>query len=320
MAVPTISSVAPTEGSTRGTNVVIVSGTNFRLPDPPAATGYLGGPYPLSVAVDIGGEPCPEAQAATAGIIYATAPLWRGDPADLPAALDVVVRNVDGSGVPIPGEEATLAGGYTVKAPELPAESYFQRVIRQLILLFRQHLLANTHMTVKRDYVADPTQLELLKAEAPVVHLVGPQTPLNRFDSINREPVEQDPADVDAYIRRARPVTQDIAFEVQAWAETTRELTSLGQAFVQMFRDITWLRVERDPSQPALGYVEYAVGIPFFGYPVYNTDPNKDDLNSMRAQVEIKGVHVDDEAGTIIERGWRITANDGEPVVEVQGQ
>ena len=318
MAVPTVTSVTPTSGPTRGRGVVRIDGTNFRLPDPPPATGYLGGSYPLSVEVEFGGEVSPEAQAATADFIYATVPEWRGDPDDLPEALDVTVRNVDASGVPIPTEEATLVGGYTVEHPELPQMTYFQRTILQLMNLFKRHVIANVHVTVKRDYVADPGQLERLQAELPVLHLVGPQTPLNRFYSINREPAEEDTGLADAYLRKAVPVTVDVGFQIEVWAETQREVYSIGQAILLMFRDVVHLQVERDPSQPALGSVEYEVGMPFFGYPTYNTDANKDDLTSLRAQCEIKGVHLDDEAGTIVERGWEITANDGDPTVETQ--
>lgn len=318
MAVPTVTAVAPAAGSTRGRNVVRIDGTNFRLPDPQPATGYLGGPYPLSVEVEFGGVVSPEAQAATDVIIYATVPQWRGDPADLPEALDVTVRNVDGDGVPVPGEEATLVGGYTVQHPELPAESYFQRVVRELMRLFKRHVLANVHVTVSRDYVANPAQLERLLAEVPVIHLVGPQTPLNRFYSINREECEEDPSDPDACLRRAVPVTTDVVFQVTAWAKTQREITSIGQAILLMFRDVIHVRVARDPAQPALGTVDYELGMPFAGYPIYNTTPNDNDLMSLRAQCEIKGVHMDNESGTLIERGWRITTNDGEPTVERQ--
>lgn len=318
MAVPTVTSVTPAGGATRGRGVVAIEGTGFRLPPLPPLTGYIGGQYPLSVEVEIGGEVCAEAQAATAELIYAQVPEWRGDPADLPAALDVTVRNVDASGTPIVGEEATLSEGYTVEHPELPKECYLQRAVRALLALFKRHVIANAHVTVKRDYVADPTELERLQASLPVLHLVGPQTPQNRMYSVNREPAEVDPDDADAFLRTAVPVTEDVAFEVQAWARTQREIYSIGTAIMLLFRDVVSLRVDNVGGDPSKGYKEYEVGVPFHGHPVYNTAANKDDLTSLRAQVEIKGVHLDDEAGTVVERGWRITANDGEPTVDAQ--
>jgi len=318
MAVPTVTGISPAVGSTRGRVVVAIQGTNFRLPDAPPLAGYVGGSYPLSVEVEIGGQVCAEAQAATAELIYAAVPEWRGDVDDLPEALDVTVRNVDASGVPIPSEEATLADAYTVKHPEYPVECYLQRTVRALLDLFKRHVLGNVRITVKRDYVEDPSQLERLQASLPVVHLIGPQTPQNRFYSVNREPAEEDPSDADAFLRKAVPVTEDVAFEVQAWARTQREIYGIGMAITLLFRDVVSLRVDNIAGDPSKGYKEYEVGIPFYGHPTYNTAANKDGLTSLRAQVEIKGVHLDDEAGTIVERGWRITTNDGEPTVNVQ--
>lgn len=318
MAIPTVTSVSPASGPTRGGGVVSVVGTNFRLPDVQPLTGYLGGPAPLSVRVEIGGEVCPEAQAASSRLILATVPEWRGVPTALPAKLNVVVRNVSAAGVPIPTEVGTLVEGYTVKHPELPEMCYLQRAVLELMNLFKRHVIGNVHVTVRKDYVADPTKIERLLATVPVVHLIGPQTPLNRFCSVNREQAEADPTVANGYLRRAAPVTEDVAFEVQAWARTQREIFSIGHAMMMLFRDVVLLRVYNDPAAPASGYKEYEVGVPFYGHPTYNTTPNPDDLSSLRAQVEIKGVHMDDEAGTIVERGWEITANDGEPTLDPQ--
>jgi hypothetical protein len=319
MAVPTITSVTPSEGLTRGRNIVAIAGTNFRLPPAPPADGPVGGDQQKTVDVKFAGVASEWAYAATAELIYARVPEWRGDyNLTFPIDLDVRVANLDDDGNEIAGENVTLADGYAVNQPGYAEESYFQQVVREILRLFRRHVFKNTHITVARDYDDDPSDLKRMLANTPVVHLVGPTTPLNRFYSINREDVEEDPSDPDAYFRLAPPVTVDIEFDIRGYAKTSRQLYAIQQAVLMMFRDITFVRVDIDPNDPAQGYKEYEFHLPFESYPRSVTIPNFSDLVSFFASCVIRGVHIDDEAGTIIERGWRITANDGEPVVDLQ--
>jgi len=321
MAIPTVTAVTPPSGPSTGQTIVRIDGSNFRLPDPPPAEGYLGGPAQRTVKVTIGGIDSSWAHAVESGTIYARIPEWRGDyKLTFPVDLDVRVANLDNSGAEIPGENATLADGYAVERPSLAEVPYFQRVIGELITMMRRHLLVEVHLTSSRDYDDDPADLKRKLSTLPCIHLTGPNTNLNRFYSVNREDCEEDSGDPDVWLRKKEPVTVDLEFRVVGWADSMRHLSALGQAVVLMFRDVKWIEILKDPAQPSLGTVRYELEMPFFGQPDYNTEPSTDDLRNFRATVQIRGVHIDSESGTIVERGWDLFAGDGEPVLDMQDE
>lgn len=321
MAVPTVTAVDPASGPSTGLSIVRIDGSNFRLPDPPPPTGPLGGPAQRTVKVTIGGIDSDWAHSVDAATIYARVPEWRGNYGlAFPVDLDVRVANLDNAEVEIPGENATLADGYAVNRPSLQAESYFQRVIAELITIMRRHLLPDVYLTASRDYDPDPgTNLARLFSKLPCVHLVGPDTNLNRFYSVNREEPEEVSGDPNMWTRKKEPVTVDLEFRVVGWADNMRHLSSLGQAVVILFRDVKWITILKDPANPGLGTVRYELDMPFSGQPDYNTEPSTDDLRNFRATVQIRGVHIDPEAGTIVERGADLFAGDGEPDLDTQG-
>jgi hypothetical protein len=109
MAVPTITSVTPSTVWTGG-QLVVVTGTNLRLPpDPPvSATGPLPDPLP-TVGVLVGSVEAKAVDVLSATMLSCNVPA--ADPSPAPVAM--VVRNLDDAGVPIPGESATLAAAVT---------------------------------------------------------------------------------------------------------------------------------------------------------------------------------------------------------------
>lgn len=319
MAVPTITTVTPAAGRSTGTNLIEIAGTNFRLPPPPPAVGYLGGAQPRTVRVQFAGVDSDWAYAANATLILARVPAWAGA-YDLawPFAVDVRVANLDDAGVEIPGEATVKVDGYDYQQPALAAEPYLQRVLRELVRLFRRHLLPNVWLTVDVDYTDSPADQDRLRALAPVLHLVGPLGPLNRFDSVNRDEPVDDPLAPLRWLERREPVTADLTFEVRCYAATSRQLFALGQAFILFQRDVVELRVPDDPAIPTGSAKVYEVNCPFDGLPDYNTEPVNAGLFGWVGRFMIRGVQIDTEAGTIIGRGWRITANDGEPTVQTE--
>jgi len=315
MAVPTISGVDPTSGPTKGTNVVKISGTGFRLPPTPPP-GPVGGAAQRTVSVQFDGRESDWAHAITDSLIYARVPEWRG-PADatMPVALDVRVANLDDSGVEIPGENVTAAGAYSVDRPKLSVQTDFQNVIRELIDLIRRHVVPNVWLTISAEY--DDTYADGLdipkQADLPVIHLAGPATPENRFYSLNRLDPEEDPADADAWIQKKEPVTVDLDFEIIGWADHPDHLYGMGQALSLLFRDHKWLYVPIDPNDPAQGEKRYELdqGKDFGGQPEYDTPPAVDNLRNFRASCTIRGVDIDERDGIIIRRGWNAYVDSG---------
>jgi hypothetical protein len=316
---PTITGISPAAGRSTGTNLVQIAGTGFRLPPAPPSSGYLGGEQQRTVRVQFGGVACEWAYAASSTLILARVPAWAGA-YDVPWPILVPVRvaNLDDGGVEIPGEAVVRADGYAYEQPALAVEPYLQRVLRELVRLFRRHLVPNVWLTVDVDYTDSPADQDRLRAIAPVIHLVGPGGPLNRFDSVNREEAVDDPADPTRWVERRESVAADLTFEVRCYAATSRQLFALGQAFTLFQRDVVELRVPDDPALPAGAAKLYEVGCPFDGLPDYNVEPVNAGLFGWVGKFMIRGVQIDTEAGTIIRRGWRISQNEGEPVIQTE--
>lgn len=309
MAIPTITGISPVSGSTKGGNVVQIQGTNFRLPPPPPAGGYLGGPAQVTVSVKFEGVECPWAEAASDSLILCRVPQWEGPDNPIPVALDVRVANLDDLGAEIPTENTTSPGAYTISRGTIATKCFLMRVCEEVILKFRRHLLENTHMTMSRDFDSDPVDLARKLAELPVVYLIGPNTPLNRFHSINQEPCQEHPTELNEYLRKAPPVTTDLDWSVRIFANNMHHLLGLQQAFLLLFRDVVEVVIDGG---------SYQMMMPFGQYPTITTVPNQSDIFSLRGAFVIKGVHIDEESGTIIERGYDIIANDGEPILDIQ--
>ena len=318
MAIPTITNVEPNTGTTRGRSIVRIIGTNFRLPGTPPA-GYQGTEQQKTVSVKFEGVESEWAYSASDSLLLARVPEWRGSyKVSFPYALDVRVANLDDFGVEIPTENATLADAYSIDRPSLQAESYIQRTIREVIRLYRRHVLENTHHTTSRDFSGDPSSQETLRASTPLVQLVGPRLPLNRFDSMNRENPEPDPlGGAFGKMRRMTPVTCDVFFDVRVFALSDRHLSGLVQAVLMMHRDIKFVGVPNDPNDPNQGTKEYELDMPWNGYPEFETEPNISDLLSATMMCKVRGVHIDEDLGNIVERGWSIYSNDGEPTLEL---
>lgn len=309
MAVPTISTLDPAGGSTRGRNIVEIVGTNFRIAPAPPADGYVGGDAQQTVKVWFEGQAAEWSEAASDTLLLTRVPEWGGGYDALPQTLDVRVANLDDAGAEIAGENVTAADAYTIARPGLAVESRLQRACGEVILLFRRHLLENTHGTMSRDFDDDPADLERKIATLPVIYLIGPNTPLNRLSSFNIDGGIVDPSDPLRFVRYAIPTVVDLSWEVRIYAKSLRHLLSLNQAYLNFFRDITEFVFDGDG---------YDFRIPFNRYPTIVNVPNQSDLYSIRSAFYVGGLHIYDDDRTMIERGWRVEYNNGEPVVEVQ--
>jgi len=307
--VPTLTAVTPNAGLTRGTNLVQLTGTGFRLPPAPPATGYLGGDAVSTVKVSFEGVVSAWAHAITSSRAFARVPTWSGAYDALPAALDVRIANLDDAGVEIPLQNVTRVNAYTIARPELAQETTLQRVIRELIKVLRRHVVPNVGLTLGRDYQEDLTDFDRIRATTPCVALYGPHLAVNRFYSLNAEEPETEPLEADAWVLRKEPVTVDLDFEMRGWATGEVHAYGLAQALILCFRDLVRLDV---------GGLLYEVEIPWDAQPDFGSVPNFNDLHTFGARLLIRGVHLDDDPGTVILRGWDITANGGDPVMDVQ--
>jgi hypothetical protein len=317
MSIPTITTVAPVSGPSRGGDVIIINGTNFRTAPSAAPVGYTSTDEQQTVSVKFEGVASPFAVAASATKIQAVVPEWRGSyKLAFPIAVDVRVANLDDVGVEIATENVTRVDGYAYTRPSFATECYLQRVLRELVKLFRRHLSPNVHLTASRDYTDDPADHARMRATAPVFHIIGPRLPESFIDTQRK----LDPEDTTypEFIEKKPPTWCDLEFDLNLYAETPAAMLAMLQAFVKFGRAGLKVRVPNVAALPAGAYKDYDLWMPSDGIPQPDLAPDILGLLNAQGGFSVRGVQIDDEAGTVIDRGWRITANDGDPTVETE--
>ena len=237
MAVPTLTGVSPATGPTGGGDVVRLTGTGFAL-----QIAVLFGDVPGEV-LSVRDE---------AGVSLADV----RTPAHADAPVDVTLRNLDATGIPVPGEEATLVGGYRFLRPRIVAESDLTRLVRALLRELKRQVLANVSMTVSVDY--DDTTVDGMSviaiSQLPSLVLSGPRVVENRFFSTNEPHEDVVPgASGPELMRRRPPYTVDLSFTLTAASDRTVELLNLMATAATFLNRNRWVELPRDPDDPAAG-------------------------------------------------------------------
>ncbi len=305
MAVPSITSVTPSSGPTGGSLLVEIDGAGFRLPDPPPATGPTLPPLP-TVRVSVGGQPARDVRVIDAGRLSCIVPPGDAGPAD------VLVQNLDATGAPIPGEEATAPGAFTYVLHPLTPEADFTRLVRTLLQELKRQVLVNVVLTVHTDF--DPEtgdELHLAQvAKLPALVLVGPELAENRFFSRNQLPEASSGAG--AFVRRRVPYTVDLGFTLVGVSDHTTELLNLMAATQLFFHRNKFLEMDRDPAAPDAGRVRYEMDFTPDGDLKVTSQPNESNVRSFSARFVIRGFDLEDLAGvvddSVVERGATVDA------------
>jgi hypothetical protein len=261
MAVPTVSSIAPTVGHTGGKTLVEIDGTNFRTPTPqvPAANGITPD-APPSVVVTFGGVPSPDVRWLSATTLWVTSPV-SPLPYNAPAGpVDVVVTNVDDSGHPIVGETVTVAGGFTYQLPTLTSdnESDLARCVRAFIQELKRQITPNVAWPANTDFddAADAVTQTALLPKMPGLVLSDLDVRENPFYS-ERSKVDVTSQDGTSYVELDPPTTVDLVFTIVGVTTNAVELFNLLAATKRFFRKNPYLSLQRDPTDSSKGAVEY---------------------------------------------------------------
>ncbi len=241
MAVPSLMSVSPPSGPTSGGDVVRLEGTGFAL-----RVGVLFGGAPAQLLAVREDEGRSIADVRT--------------PSHAEGAVDVVLRNLDGDGAPIPGEEATLADAYRYLRPRIVRESDLTRLVRKLLRELKRQVIANVSMTVSVDY--DDTTADGLNVIAisalPSLVLSGPRVAEDRFYSTNEPQEDVVPGSEGPELVRRRPsFTVDLLFTLTAASNSTVELLNLMAAVATFLNRNRWVELPRDPENPDAGVVRW---------------------------------------------------------------
>lgn len=290
MAAPTITALHPTSGPTGGRTLVEVSGSGFRLPPTPPA----GGPttaLPPTVEVTVGGRRAEDVRVLTAERLTIRTPPHDAGPAN------VVVRNLADDGMPIPGEEATLPGGFTYVLPKLTVEADLTRIVRTLLQELKRQVHPNVSLTVQTDFDAETgDELHLTELAAlPGLVLVGPELSENRFASFNALP--ETPEAGGRVARRRVPYTVNIGFTIIGVADHTTELLNLMAATTLFFHRNKFLEMDRDPADPAAGSVRYEMDLTPDGDLRVTSQPNESNVRSFSGSFVVRGFDIEGIAG-----------------------
>lgn len=290
MPAPTITSLSPPTGPTGGRTLVEVEGADFRLPPPPPPSGPTPPPRP-TVQILVGGREAAEVRVRASDRLTFLTPI--GDA----GAADVVLRNLDDDGIPIPGEETTLAGGFTFRMPALAAESDLARLVRTLLRELKRQVLPNVSLTVQTDFDAQTgDELHIAElASLPALVLVGPELREDRFYSLNQ--LSEAAGAAGTALRRRVPYTVDLSFTIVGASDHTVELLNLMAATELFFHKNKFLEMARDPASALSGRVRYEMDFTPDGDLRATSQPNESNVRSFSGSFVIRGFDLEELTG-----------------------
>lgn len=275
MAVPTLTSIAPTGGPASGGDVVRLVGAGFAA----SVRVRFGGADASVLAV--------REEAGTSIADVRTPPHEAG-------TVDVELTNLDAAGAPVVGETVVLVAAYRFARTTVAREAELTRAIRQLLRELKRQVVANVSATVSVDY--DDTVIDGLNviamARVPSLVLSGPTLRPNRFYSANvpHEDVVAGSSGPEL-ARRKPPYTVDLVFTLTAASERTAELFNLMAAVATFLNRNRWLELPRDPADASRGVVRWEMDADG----EFRTQlTGKDDVRAFTCGFVVRGFDVDE--------------------------
>lgn len=326
MAVPTISTVSPSDGPSMGGNMVEIVGTNFRLNDPPPATGPAPA-YTQTVQVSFGGVPAEKAFVLSATRLLVPAPKYslvesNGRPI-VSAQVDVVVTNLDNSEVAIPGETVTAVNAYTYGRPDISAESEsdFTRLVRTLLRLLKSEVIPNVSLEIDSDYDEDLSTPHPDHGELPGLSVIGPEVSTNTFYRDWSDRVQSALPTPGEFVVQRRSHTVDLGFDIVGYSDNEMEFLNLLNLTEQWKDRNQKICMPCDPDNPGAGDVCYDF--------VFNTDGSfkaekqsgtalNSNLKVFRGQVVIVGFSFEGLPNVVRDGGVGVAAEVAEDGVSLQ--
>lgn len=258
MAIPTIQSITPNQGHTGGRTLVVITGTNFRLPDPPAPTGIVPAFGP-TVRVQFDGEDAEDIEVFSDTEIQCITPAVRTAqqmgvklPSYNPEQLvTLTITNLDNAGAAIPTETVALTAAFQYRLPNPAIQSLTAKVMRAFIQDLVRQVHPNVAFTTNTDY--DPATGDLLQlaafASLPAI-VIGDLNILTARGRREQQP-EVVPEGVDRFVERRPPEIVDFTFSITAVSDDAFEILNLAQMLVMYFARNAYLRVPRTDSPTA---------------------------------------------------------------------
>lgn len=287
MGVPTITTVTPNFGLSRGKKLVRIGGSNFQLAPPPPASGRAPTPNP-SVEVLFGTTPATDVRVLTSGLLDVLTP------PGLPGATSITVRNIAQDGTPIPGESITVLDAYEYRRPDLTRrgnnESNLALLVRTLIGKLRAEVIDNVELTVHTDYPDEGMADVAFLAKLPGLVLAGPRLRTNRFQSTNqaRTVIENG-----IQVEKKPGRTVDVVFTVIGADELMQPELNLLQEVTMFFNENITLTLPLELGNPGAGTTALEMEIEDDFGAVGGA--NNSNVRAFSGTVVIRGLDLDDE-------------------------
>jgi len=213
MPAPTISTVSPSSGLTRGRTYVLITGTNFPVQE-------VGEGDEDKVLVKFGTDEALNVQVQSATRIVCQSPSHD------PGVVSVSVQNIDTE------QTATKASAFTYGRPNLTAPSHLQEVIEAVVRIFRREVIEDVSRLSHSEYDPNTSDTKSIPQHAslPCITLNGPLsgpkdawTETQESTSITYD-AGGDPV---SFEKRRAPTRCNLVFELTIGARFDVELFSL---------------------------------------------------------------------------------------------
>lgn len=319
MAVPTIALVTPNEGSTIGSTLIEIYGTNFQLPAIPNTVPVPVQPPAVEVLFD--GIPSPLVEVITDGrLLITTPPHAEVNTAGSVGGVDVIVRNLDLNGDVIAGETVTATAAYTYQLPQLYRLTRLQYLVDSFITLLKERInpevMLNSPSTDWDDSPNDGLSITAI-AKFPAIVLNGPSIRESRFYSVNTfTETDLQPPTIEEFTVRREPRTVNIGFEVLLLSNNTQEILNLSDAFTEFMHVTKLFSVPVDISDPTGDTVDIELDFQGGGDLSWATEENDSNVKQMRGSIILRGFDIVD--GPFIGKGAPLGAKLGCPDVALE--
>lgn len=259
--IPQIYTVTPATGSTMGEERVTITGYGFKVPTQ-TAFAEADTDWPereATVLVEFNGEVCPYVLVFSDREVVVVTPKYHGAAASLPDSVNVVLKNLDSSGVPIPGEVATRVNSYQYHRESLVDQGPLQWLTRQLAENLAVHLCPNIAMSSSPDYSDDPTAGMVAVSELPVVVLEGPTTRKAKDGNEQVADAVATALDNGDMAVDAQPLLRDVVFGIIIYARSKTEAMNMQSVAEHYFERCPTLDVLDAPGGSRIS-IEWVCG------------------------------------------------------------
>jgi hypothetical protein len=244
------------------------------------------------VAVTIDGETPKAVRVISATEIQVLMPTFVGDSSqEFFAAVDIVVTNLDDSGVAIGGETATLTEGYTYKRPEgrLPkGDPPFLQVLNAFLRLLKRAVVGKVGWVTHTDYGEDGEVVTVVQ-EHPTISVRCSMPRDKEYGKWDNEHVLKSTG-AGTWDRYRPPKTYMMVFDLILSAKNPIETQHLVSDVQQLWQVNQELDVPGDPNWDPSITNNYPLEMP--GEPVQASNPNQANVTAFACQLRVRGIPV----------------------------